>query len=259
MKSSGIMRFEPHGPAESGLVVWEEIAADEIEEGTPVQRGHIYHEEPSAGYMAGVWDCTAMTLKFGPYPVHEFMFLLEGSVTIALADGSETTVNAGEAFVIPKGLPCKWIQPGYVRKFFVILEDPATAPARDVASQTVILPQSSGPESGLTPFKISDTSLYGAAVPDQNGHTYFTDPSGQMLVGVWDCTPSDRAMARSTRNELMCLLEGSVSLTDEDGKTQTFGPGEAVYVTEGTTFGWKNEGYVKKFYAIYEPAGTRSS
>ena len=258
MKSSGFMRFEPHGPADTGLVEWEEIAADDLETGTPVQRGHIYHEEPAVGYMAGVWDCTAMTLKFSPYPVHEFMFVLEGSITIALADGSETTVNAGEAFVIPKGLPCKWIQPGYVRKFFVIFEDPETAPAGDVASQNIIVPQRSGPEGGLTRYEISDTSVYAGAVPDQNNHVYFTDPSGQMLVGVWDCTPSDRGPVRSTRNELMCLLEGSVSLTDEAGQSQTFGPGEAVYVTQGTKFGWKNETYVKKFYAIYEPSGSNS-
>ena len=111
MKNPRVIRFEPHGPKDKGLAEWDPIDPAEIESGTPVQRGHIYHEIPEAGYMAGVWDCTANTLKFGPYPVHEFMFLLEGSVTIALADGSQTTVNAGEAFVIPKGLPCQWIQP----------------------------------------------------------------------------------------------------------------------------------------------------
>ena len=57
-----------------------------------------------------------MTIKFGPYEVHEFMFLLEGSITMALADGTKVTINAGEAFVIPKGLPCQWIQTDYVRK-----------------------------------------------------------------------------------------------------------------------------------------------
>ena len=66
--------------------------------GNPVQRGHIYHQDESLGYMAGVWDCTANTGKFEPYAVHEFMFVLEGSVIMVLEDGAEITVNAGEPY-----------------------------------------------------------------------------------------------------------------------------------------------------------------
>lgn len=42
---------------------------------------YIYHEHEASGHLTGVWDCTPMTIKFGPYEVHEFMFLLEGSIT----------------------------------------------------------------------------------------------------------------------------------------------------------------------------------
>ena len=253
MKSKGFMRFGPHGPEGTGIVEWDPIDPSEIESGSPVQRGHIYHEIPAAGYMAGVWDCTANILKFGPYPVHEFMFLLEGSVTIALEDGSETTVNAGEAFVIPKGLPCKWIQSGYVRKFFMIFEDPSVAPAADVSAQGVILPRRTGPDGGLSPMENNDASVFVGAVPTQNNHTYFEDPSGQMRVGVWDCGPCERLPARFDRNELMCVLEGSLTLTASNGETETFGPGDAAYVTEGSEFAWANKDYIRKFYAIYEP------
>ena len=151
MSNPKFIRFEPHGPADTGLVEWEQIEASELETASPVQRGHIYHQDKASGYMAGVWDCTPMTAKFGPYPVHEFMFLLEGSVTMVLKDGTEVTVNAGEAFVIPKGLPCQWKQPGYVRKFFMIFENPGAQAADDVASQGIILPQPSGPPRPVWP------------------------------------------------------------------------------------------------------------
>lgn len=258
MKKPRFMRFEPRGPKGTGLVEWDPIDSTEIESGEPVQSGHIYHEDPETGYMAGVWDCTANTLKFGPYPVHEFMFLLEGSVTIALADRSETTVNAGEAFVIPKGLPCKWIQPGYVRKFFMIFEDPGQAPASDINSQGIIVPHQSGPDGGMTPIKIGDTSIFTGAVPTQNNHTYYEDPSGQMRVGVWDSTASDRSATRFGRNELMCILKGSVTLSGIDGEAETFGPGDAAYIAEGAEFSWANKEYVRKFYAIYEPQASSS-
>lgn len=258
MKKSGFMRFEPHGPDDTGLVEWDPIAADELELGDPVQRGHLYHEEKAAGYMAGVWDCTAMTLKFCPYPVHEFMFLLEGSVTMELADSSRVTVEAGEAFVIPKGLPCKWIQPGYVRKFFMILEDPGAAPADDIASQEIILPQPSGPDAGLQKLEISDPEAYSGDLPQQHNHVYFQDPSRRMRVGVWQGAPCNRVLTPSSRNELMYILEGTVRLGDEAGRSEAFAAGDAVYVTAGEAFSWSHDADVRKFYAIYEPPSDTS-
>jgi uncharacterized cupin superfamily protein len=53
------------------------------------------------------------------------MLLLEGSVTIAVEDGEEVTIHAGETFVIPQGLRCSWEQGGSVRKFYAIFEPTA--------------------------------------------------------------------------------------------------------------------------------------
>ncbi len=255
MSTPKIIRFEPHGPVDTGLVEWYQIDASELEAGAPVQRVHIYHEDEAFGYLAGVWDCTPMTLKFGPYPVHEFMFLLEGSITMMLADGSKVTINAGEAFVIPKGLPCQWIQPGYVRKFFMIFENPGAQASDDVASQGIILLQPSGPPGGMEQADIGGPSDYVGDLPTQRNHTYFEDPSGQMKVGVWDCSPSESAVSRSTRNELMHLLEGSATLTDGAGQEHHFQAGDAVYVQKGAACGWKSTEYVRMFYAIFEQSG----
>ena len=54
-----------------------------------------------------------------PYGVDEFMFFLEGSVTLTSADGSVTTVNAGEGVTIPKEWTGLWATTGY-RKIWVI-------------------------------------------------------------------------------------------------------------------------------------------
>ena len=251
MANPGIVKFEPHGPEGPGLVEWDPIDPEEIESGSPVQRGHIYHEVADAGYMAGVWDCTAMTLKFSPYPVHEFMFLLEGSVTLVLENGDEVTVDAGQSFVIPKGLPCQWVQPGYVRKFFVIFEDPGVACGDNVSDQGVIVPEAT---TELSPMDIPDSSVYIGATPELANRTYFDDPSGQMHVGIWATSASDRHPVTFPRNELMCILDGSVSLTGDDGREQMIRAGEAVYVSKGAKMRWQNAGPVRKIYAIYDPA-----
>ena len=57
-----------------------------------------------------------------PYGVDEFMFFLEGSVTLTSADGSVTTVNAGEGVTIPKEWMGRWETAGY-RKIWVIYSE----------------------------------------------------------------------------------------------------------------------------------------
>ena len=57
-----------------------------------------------------------------PYGVDEFMFFLEGSVTLTSADGSQMTINAGEAVIIPKEWTGVWETDGY-RKIWVIYSE----------------------------------------------------------------------------------------------------------------------------------------
>ena len=57
-----------------------------------------------------------------PYGVDEFMFFLEGSVTLTSKDGSQMTINAGEAVTIPKEWTGIWETEGY-RKIWVIYSE----------------------------------------------------------------------------------------------------------------------------------------
>ena len=74
-----------------------------------------------------------------------------------------------------------------------------------------------------------------------------------MFVGLWESTPFERAVAPFPRNELMCILEGSVTLTDGDGVEHRFNAGDAAYVPMGAPCGWKSTEPVRKFYVIFEP------
>ena len=102
--------FHADGPAGKGLETWEEIPASALVAGTPVQRGHNYFTDETGTLTACVWDCTPMTTKCEPYSVNEFMYVIEGSVTIVHENGTEWTIRAGESFVIPKGAPVTWKQ-----------------------------------------------------------------------------------------------------------------------------------------------------
>jgi uncharacterized cupin superfamily protein len=254
MSDLKIIRFEPNGPAGRQFETWEAIDPASLVAGTPVQRGHLYHELPELGYSAGVWDCTALTSKVAPYEVNEFMLLLEGSVTIAVEGGEEVTIQAGESFVIPQGLRCSWKQTGRVRKYFVIFEDKSGRPHADPAALGVIRPQKSGPAQGMTKIEVPNPEIFISSLPTQYDHGYFEDATHQMFVGLWESTPFERSVVPFPRNELMCILEGSVTLTDGDGTEHVFAAGDAAYVPMGTRCSWKSTETVRKFYAIFVPA-----
>lgn len=248
MSEPKVVRFEGHGPKETGMQVWEPIPADTLTAGTPVQRGHLYFNDEKTGLMAGVWDCTPFTSKPGPYPVNEFMHVLEGSVTIVEASGRQTTVKAGESFIIPKGTPCHWHQSENIRKFFVIFPDKAGTKTADAAKLGVIKLDTGQP---LGPSDIPDKSIFTGPVPTQHARTWFDDASGQLTVGVWDTTPFSRHPALFPRTELMHLLEGSVTI-GSGAAAQTFKAGDTFLVPEGAPYTWTSTAYVRKIYCIFK-------
>ena len=77
-------------------------------------------------FASGMYKAGPQTFDITePYGVDEFMFFLEGSVTLTSADGSALTVNAGEAVTIPKEWIGRWETEGY-RKIWVIYSEDGT-------------------------------------------------------------------------------------------------------------------------------------
>lgn len=74
-------------------------------------------------FASGMYKAGPQTFDITePYGVDEFMFFLEGSVTLTSADGAVTTINAGEAVTIPKEWMGRWETEGY-RKIWVIYSE----------------------------------------------------------------------------------------------------------------------------------------
>lgn len=58
-----------------------------------------------------------------PYGVDEFMFFLEGGVTLTSADGSVLEINAGDAVTIPKEWTGIWDTDGYTKIWVIYSHD----------------------------------------------------------------------------------------------------------------------------------------
>jgi len=58
-----------------------------------------------------------------PYGVDEFMYFIEGGVTLTSSDGSVQRINAGEAVTIPKEWTGIWDTDGYTKIWVIYSED----------------------------------------------------------------------------------------------------------------------------------------
>lgn len=217
---TAVVRLNHSDRAGTGLEEWGAIDPNLLASGTPVQRGALCDKDGETGYRVGVWDCTALEEKPGPYSVDEFMLLLEGTVVLAMPDGTEMTVRAGEAFVIPKGLQLQWKMPDYVRKVFMIVDDPAPeGSVGDAGLGRISVPDLSGPISGAGPFETTET--------------WFANASGRMSVTVSHHAGGRSPAAAEPAHLLVHVLEGALTLAGE-GDNAEFSPGETAYIRAGT-------------------------
>lgn len=250
MTDQTVIRFEPHGPADTGMPEWETIPQDILISNSPVQSGHEYFNRAD-GTSAGVWDCTAVEYKFAPYDVNEFMLVLEGSIDIIDKQGHVETFSAGDAFILPKGTPCTWRQTGYVRKYYVIFDTPHIETQSTAIDLKPIRVDLSAP---LPAVGQQDASQYLSDVPEMHLLSLFKDNTAQFEVGVWDCTPMQRMPATIARSELMHILEGKGSITNADGVAFAFEAGDTFLVPIGMGYQWHNTAYVKKIFCSITPS-----
>lgn len=226
---------------------WPDYPEEEIAAGSRACKGHFYLEDPKLGLTAGVWEAEANETHWIDYPVHEFMVLLEGEVTI-LEEGRSTRIRAGESFAIPKGLRCRWMQKARVRKFFVIAEDNAEV-AGDPNRHMIRIDL----KTALVPSDPPSAAVLLSPAPRQHNHDAYVAMDGRFTVGVWDTTAYTRKLIDFPRHELMHLLEGSVTFTDAAGEKHTFKAGDTFFVPLGTPNAWSCPAYLRKIYCILMP------
>lgn len=246
---NGIMRLERDGPPESGLARMTLDPAD-FQSPLPEQSIHVYFEDPKIGLSVGVWTTTDMQETFGPYPGDEFMLVLEGRVEMVDGAGHAVSIETGQSFVLRNAIPISWRQVGPMRKFFLLLNDPA-AP----------VPQLDSAEGGV--IVLDENALAAAAQPEaesigggaQRDAHVFTNDAGTMTVGLWESTAFESAMQPFGVHEFCQILQGRVAITEEDGTRHDFEAGDVFFVPRGCVCSWAADGPVRKYYAqVHAPS-----
>jgi uncharacterized cupin superfamily protein len=222
------------------------LPAEELASAQPELRGIEVFSAPDDGLTVGLWSATPHVTASGPYPVDEFMILLEGCVIIRLPDGRSETVRAGDSFFIPKGLDCTWDQPETVRKIYVIFENGTADPSATV-------PLRIDPEAALSHSEGPSAAILISAAPQQSDKLCYADASGQFSVAVWATTPYARIPVTFGRHELMHLVTGEVTLTAEGAAPRTYRAGDTFFVPKGCVVDWVSTVDLRKIYCSIVP------
>lgn len=93
----------------------------QLVEGEARGQDHIYFSRENPGIRAGIWRAEPYTDFYENYPCDEFMYVLEGSVTLENDDFSET-YRKGDAFLVPKGFCGFWKQTEPMLKYYVMID-----------------------------------------------------------------------------------------------------------------------------------------
>lgn len=115
------VKFESSGP--DGWADTKDVPLEtaELLSGQPMGQDHAYFESETPGIRAGIWRSTPYTEFYDSYPFTEFMYVLEGSVTLESDDFTETYVK-GDAFLVPKGFRGRWKQTEPMLKYYVMID-----------------------------------------------------------------------------------------------------------------------------------------
>ena len=90
-----------------------------ILEGTPTARGIVQMQSQDKCVSAGFWECTAGRFQW-IFGWDEFVYVLDGEVTIREEGGAVHTLRPGDSAHFPLGLKTTWHVPRYVKKFFTL-------------------------------------------------------------------------------------------------------------------------------------------
>ena len=173
----------------------------------------------------------------------DFVLVLEGRLEIESSDGT-LAMEPATAAVLPIGTSFGW------RASDDLLAIIYSAPTQGAGSAGApLLIDQNAP---LSPSSPPATENLLGPVPSCRNHTDYLSANTEFVCGTWDSTPYHRRQIPYRQVELMYLLEGKVTFSDETGSV-SFSAGDACLFVRGNGCAWLSEEHVKKIYATQRP------
>ena len=106
------------------------------------------------------------------------------------------------------------------------------------------------PASGMQPTDIVSPEAFTTEDKGEIGHAFFESDDKKTTVGVWECAPCIEEFDDYPDNEMMTVISGSVTLTNENGDSETFTSGDTFFIAKGAKIRWEITEKLRKFYMV---------
>jgi len=106
------------------------------------------------------------------------------------------------------------------------------------------------PVSGMQPFDETPAEAFTSEDQTELNHLFFATGDESILTGVWQCAPCKIEIDSYPVHEMMTVISGSLTLTNENGDSETFTAGDTFFIPKGTQCTWHITEKLHKFYMI---------
>ncbi|MDR6236883.1 cupin domain-containing protein [Pseudomonas oryzihabitans] len=210
----------------------------------PLAAGRELHlHDARLGYVMGSAVSHSADCQLDDYPWVEVSVIEAGELQLEWTGGA-LQLKAGDAFVLPRGLQCRWRHQGELRRLFMAF--PGRASEGPMPSMPVLL----DPDAPREPSPPPAASVLLSPEPTATGCDLFESGGGALRVGMWECTGYARKAVSNPHCELMLLYAGAVTLAVAGEVPCHVRAGEAVLVPAEIPMAWDSRETVRKLYCI---------
>lgn len=173
----------------------------------------------------------------------EFVLVIEGRLDME-TDAGVLTILPDNGAVVPMGTDFRWRASDDL--LAIVYAAPAQGPGNPTGPVAIDI------DAEMTPSSPPAVENLLGPVPSCSNHTDYLSANTEFVCGIWGSTPYHRRQIPYRQVELMLLLDGEVSFSNDKGSV-TFRKGDVCMFVRGDGCAWLSEQYVKKIYATQRP------
>ncbi|MBK5928397.1 cupin domain-containing protein [Rhodobaculum claviforme] len=95
------------------------------------------------------------------------------------------------------------------------------------------------PPGGMDPSHLALPGDFTTDDHTEREHVFHATPDGAVAVSVWQCAPLKKHFDAYPCDEFIVVVSGRVTITDDAGAAQTFGPGDTFFLQQGRACTWE--------------------
>jgi uncharacterized cupin superfamily protein len=234
---------------------------------------HAEKELHRGEFVVSLYEAKPVLLDISvPFTIDEFVWVLDGELTLTHVGGRSETYVAGDTLLVPKGFKGTWEMRGNYRELVVIetrANDSGDSLFKMAGLMLVglfrdapeMLPLKAEQLNRVELQPVEPTAADLEMVGDRDGWKAVGTTrlyEGEIIVEVYASPPAVVEISTPfPYDEFVWMLDGELVLTPVDGQAVTYGPGDAVLVPKGFLGTWETRGNYRELIIIEADAMER--